>query len=107
MSIFFIGIIAGDKISNMTSPKERILKASTELFARQGYNTTGINHIIEEANVAKASFYKHFKSKDDLCVAFLNERHRYWFAELISFTAHEQDPKSRVLCSFDFLIHLN
>jgi AcrR family transcriptional regulator len=91
----------------MPSPRDRLLRTSTDLFARQGYNTTGINQIISEANVAKASFYKHFKSKEDLCVAFLNGRHQYWFDELIGFTGHENDPKAKVLCSFDFLIYMN
>ena len=91
----------------MANPRERLLRTSTDLFAKQGYNTTGINQIILEADVAKASFYKHFKSKEDLCVAFLHGRHEYWFNELTSFTAHEKDPKAKVLCSFDFLIYMN
>ncbi|HON76862.1 MAG TPA: TetR/AcrR family transcriptional regulator [Spirochaetota bacterium] len=47
-------------------PKERIVKTAVSLFYRQGVNATGINQIIDEASVAKASFYYHFKSKDDL-----------------------------------------
>ena len=54
----------------MNSPRERILDTATILFHQQGYNSTGINQIISEAKVAKASFYQHFKSKDDLCAAF-------------------------------------
>ena len=56
----------------MASPKERIVATTFDLFSRQGYNSTGINQIIAEAEVAKASFYQHFKSKEDLCVEFLN-----------------------------------
>jgi AcrR family transcriptional regulator len=46
--------------------KERILKRATELFYVQGVHNTGINQIIDESRVAKASFYHHFPSKDDL-----------------------------------------
>jgi AcrR family transcriptional regulator len=88
-------------------PKERILDTVSVLFHKQGYNSTGINQIIEEAKVAKASFYQHFKSKEDLCVAFLNERHTFWFSSLENFTLKETDSKSKVLASFDFLIHMN
>lgn len=88
-------------------PKERILEKTFTLFHRQGYNATGINQIIEEAKVAKASFYQHFKSKEDLCVAFLNQRHLFWFEQLQKFTANEEDLKSKVLASFDFLIFMN
>ncbi|WP_145860850.1 TetR/AcrR family transcriptional regulator [Pedobacter suwonensis] len=91
----------------MPSPKERILEIALNLFANQGYNSTGINQIIAEANVAKASFYQHFKSKEDLCVAFLEARHKYWFAELDHFIKAEKDVKSKVISSFNFLIYMN
>ena len=46
--------------------RERILKKATELFYAQGVHNTGINQIIDESRVAKASFYHHFPSKDAL-----------------------------------------
>jgi AcrR family transcriptional regulator len=88
-------------------PKERILDTVSVLFHKQGYNATGINQIIEEAKVAKASFYQHFKSKEDLCVAFLNQRHDYWFGQLEKFVLDKKDSKSRVTASFDFLVSMN
>lgn len=89
------------------SPKERILEKTAVLFHQQGYTVTGINQIIEEAKVAKASFYQHFKSKEDLCVVFLNERHTFWFNQLEQFMANEKEVKAKVLASFDFLIFMN
>lgn len=91
----------------MTSPRDRILQTASGLFAGQGYNSTGINQIISEAKVAKASFYQHFKSKDDLCVEYLKQRHQYWFQELNHFCAQEEILKSKILKSFDFLIYMN
>lgn len=88
-------------------PKERILEKTFDLFHKQGYNATGINQIIEEAKVAKASFYQHFKSKEDLCAAFLEQRHIFWFNELLKFTSKTEDSNSKVLASFDFLIFMN
>ncbi|MBK1895254.1 TetR/AcrR family transcriptional regulator [Chryseobacterium paridis] len=91
----------------MSAPKERIVETTMKLFSSQGYNSTGINQIISESSVAKASFYQHFKSKEDLCVEFLNTRHTYWFNELDSFTALKNDHKSKIIAAFDFLIHMN
>lgn len=88
-------------------PKERILEKTFTLFHKQGYNATGINQIIEEAKVAKASFYQHFKSKEDLCVAFLEKRHSFWFDELLKFTSNTEDSNAKVLASFDFLVFMN
>ncbi|MFT6754704.1 MAG: AcrR family transcriptional regulator, partial [Urechidicola sp.] len=46
--------------------KERIIATASDLFYNQGYNQTGINQIISEAGVAKASLYQHFRSKEDI-----------------------------------------
>lgn len=51
--------------------RERILDVATDLFYRQGFRATGINEVIESSKVAKATFYKHFPSKDDLYEACL------------------------------------
>jgi AcrR family transcriptional regulator len=88
-------------------PKERILETASILFHKQGYNSTGINQIIAESNVAKASFYQHFKSKEDLCVAFLTKRHEFWFNKLNEFISKKRTNKTKILASFDFLITFN
>lgn len=88
-------------------PRERILETAFILFHRQGYNTTGINQIISESKVAKASFYHHFQSKEDLCVEFLNKRHDFWFGRLHQFTDKRRTNKTKILASFDFLIFMN
>ncbi|PWN64998.1 TetR/AcrR family transcriptional regulator [Chryseobacterium phosphatilyticum] len=91
----------------MGSPKQRIVETTFDLFSKQGYNSTGINQIIAEAGVAKASFYQHFKSKEDLCVEFLNVRHEYWFKELIDFSSQAEDLQNQLIKAFDFLIYMN
>ncbi|RKE55768.1 TetR/AcrR family transcriptional regulator [Sphingobacterium detergens] len=98
----------------MDNPRERVLNTASLLFHQQGYNSTGINQIISEAKVAKASFYQHFKSKDDLCIAFLTSRHTFWFSELRAYTqdsvTYTQDSvshKQSILAAFDFIIHMN
>ena len=91
----------------MKSPKERIIETSFQFLVRQGYNSTGINQIISEAEVARASFYQYFKSKEDLCVEFLNVRHEYWFGELNTFLAKEKDSTSKIIKAFDFLVYMN
>lgn len=63
------------KISKGSS-RDRIIQTANDLFYRQGYHQTGINQIIEESEVAKATFYSNFKSKEDLGVEYLRERDR-------------------------------
>jgi AcrR family transcriptional regulator len=59
------------------SPRERILQTALALFYADGLRV-GIDRIIAEAGVAKASFYRYFPAKDDLIQAFLEARHEHW-----------------------------
>ena len=91
----------------MDNPKARILNTAFLLFHQQGYNSTGINQIIQDARVAKASFYQHFKSKDDLCIAFLTARHDFWFSELRNYTQNAVSQKEFMATTFDFIVYMN
>ncbi|CAG7632979.1 hypothetical protein PAESOLCIP111_03434 [Paenibacillus solanacearum] len=57
------------------SAKERILRVASDLFYREGIRAVGIDRIIAESGVAKASFYRNFATKDELIVAYLEQRH--------------------------------
>jgi AcrR family transcriptional regulator len=56
---------------NPASARDRILDVAGPLFWREGYRAIGVDRVIAEADVAKATFYKHFPSKDDLIVAWI------------------------------------
>jgi len=83
--------------------KERILDVASDLFYFQGYNQTGINQIIEEAGVAKASMYQHFRSKEDIAVAYLKGRHIMWMGKLNDFVISNKTNKEKIIGSFDYL----
>jgi len=93
------------------SVRGQILETADRLFYEQGYNLTGINQIIEEAGVAKASLYYHFPSKEDLCVAYLQKRYQNWSARLSQFLKGVEDPGERILqcfeCRSQFLLETN
>ncbi|WP_336169800.1 TetR/AcrR family transcriptional regulator [Acinetobacter sp. 161(2023)] len=55
------------------SKREIILTTATQLFIQESYIAVGIDRIITESNIAKATFYKHFPSKEELVVACLKE----------------------------------
>jgi len=86
-----------------SSPRDRILQVASDLFYRQGYHATGINQIIREAAVAKASFYDHFSSKEALAVAYLEQRREQWLALLRAAAASHPEPVQSILALFDFL----
>jgi AcrR family transcriptional regulator len=58
----------------MSPARARILETATRLFYAEGVHAVGIDRIIAEAAVAKATFYHHFPSKDDLVHAYVAEQ---------------------------------
>ncbi|MEV4111243.1 TetR/AcrR family transcriptional regulator [Nonomuraea sp. NPDC049695] len=62
------------KGSRPGSARTRVLETATRLFYAEGVHSVGIDRIIAEAGVAKATFYHHFPSKDDLVRAYVEEQ---------------------------------
>jgi len=83
--------------------RDRIIETASRLFYNEGYNQTGINQIIAEANVAKASMYQHFRSKEDIAVVYLQKKHALWVGNLLAYISEETSPKGKLLKSFDYL----
>lgn len=61
-----------------SSARVRILNTAHLLFYREDIRATGIDRLIAEAGVTKVTFYRHFPSKNDLVLAFLDFRHQLW-----------------------------
>jgi AcrR family transcriptional regulator len=83
--------------SPTTRPRERILLTAHKLFYRDGIRATGIDRLIAESGVAKATFYRHFPSKNDLIFAYLEFRHHVWITWFkIAITNHGGTPESLI-----------
>ena len=87
----------------MSAAKQRIIETASDLFYRKGYNSTGIDEVIREAGVAKATLYAHFRSKKDLCIDYLQHRNTQYFANLDTFLESYPQGAEQVLGVFDFL----
>ena len=83
--------------------RQRILDAAYALFARQGTRSVGIDTIIERSGVAKMTLYRHFKSKQDLVLAFLERREALWTEDWLirEVTIRALEPRDRLLAIFD------
>ncbi len=83
--------------------KNKIIETASFLFYKNGYNSTGINEIISEAGIAKATLYNHFKSKEDICLAYLQFKNINFIQDIENFTTSKPKGKDQVLAIFDFL----
>lgn len=77
-----------------TPARSRLLDTATRLFYTEGIHAVGIDRIIAEAGVAKATFYNHFPSKDDLVLAYLDAQDQIGREAIAGLP--EQPPHERI-----------
>jgi AcrR family transcriptional regulator len=87
----------------VSKARQRILDNAYELFSRRGIRAVGVEEVIARAAVAKATLYRHFPSKDDLVLAFLEQREQLWTRQFVEAGARERGttPEERLLAIFD------
>lgn len=84
--------------------REKILATAFRLFYAQGLRAAGIDTIIAESGVAKATFYKYFPAKDDLILAYLERVDGVWTGQLhAAAEAAGEDPAAQLVGLFDAL----
>ncbi|MEV4542171.1 TetR/AcrR family transcriptional regulator [Micromonospora echinaurantiaca] len=84
--------------------RERILDTAFRLFYAHGPRGVGVDTVIAESGVAKATLYKHFPRKDDLVLAYLDKVDQTWFGQLrAAARAGGDDPRDQLVGMFDAL----
>ncbi len=83
--------------------RERILDTAYGLFSRRAVRDVGVDEVIERAGVAKATLYRHFPSKDDLVIAFLERREERWTLAWVEAEARRRGttPEEQLLAIFE------
>ncbi|MGY3792525.1 TetR/AcrR family transcriptional regulator [uncultured Aquimarina sp.] len=83
--------------------RDHIVTTASNLFYSKGYNLTGINEIIKEAGIAKATLYNHFPSKEDICIAYLQSKNVTFTKDINAFVNQAAPGKDRIYALFEFL----
>src|SRR3954453_3268054 len=82
--------------------QQLIEQAATRLFAERGFAATTVDDIVQAAGVTKPMLYRHFESKQELCVALLERaRADLIAAPLAQFPPGVGDPRSQVPAMLD------
>lgn len=86
-----------------TDARERIIRTAYELFTRHGLAAVGVDRIVAEADVAKTTLYRHFRSKDDLIAAVLERHHQLWLRNWLEPATRDRgdSPAERLLAVFE------
>jgi AcrR family transcriptional regulator len=103
MAVSTSGVPATSPPAVRQGARERVLDAAYDLFARRGVRDVGVNELIAASGVAKATFYRHFPSKDDVVLAFLQRREEVWTIGLVAAGAAQRasSPEGQLLAIFD------
>lgn len=85
------------------SVRDRLLTAANELFYEEGIHAVGIDRVLERAQVAKASLYSTFGSKEDLVRAYLEARDQRRRKRIGAALEKQKSPRARILAVYDVL----
>jgi len=93
----------GSELTVAIGARERILEAAYELFSRRGIRGVGIDAIIARSGVARMTLYRHFASKEELALAYLERREQRWTRGWLQAGIEQRsnDPAERLLAVFD------
>lgn len=88
----------------METPAKNVLfQTAARLFYQKGYRAVGVDTISAEAGIAKMTLYRHFPSKDDLIVAYLQESDREFWQHFEEIIAYAQGGRDQLLAFFSSL----
>ena len=74
--------------------KQRILDTANELFYGDGIRVVGIDRLISVSSVTKATFYKHYGSKDALILRYIRGRHEAMREEISTLVEETPDAEA-------------
>lgn len=78
------------QVRRPSEARERLLRTASAIFYAKGINAVGVEEIVSEARVTRATFYRHFPSKDDLIVAYLKAADEHIRAQVHAITERRQ-----------------
>lgn len=92
-----------DELEAPDDVRTRIVVTAYALFSHRGIRDVGVDELVRESGVAKATFYRHFPSKDDVVLAFLKRRDELWMMGSVVPEARSraQNPEDQLLAIFD------
>jgi len=89
-----VNVVEMAPTSQRAPAKGRILETANDLFYEDGIRTVGVDRIIAASSVTKATFYKHYRAKDNLIVEYITNRHLTVRAELEAIIEHAPSPRA-------------
>ena len=90
-------VVQREPVEETSDVRQRILATASKLFYERGVRAVGVDLVVDESGVAKTSLYRHFRTKDDLIVAFLEREDVEFWSQWDQVAArHADDPVAEI-----------
>lgn len=90
----------------MTEKQEKILNTALQLFAKQGYTSTSTSKVAKAADVSEGLIFRHFKNKEGLLNAILQQGHEK-LGEIVSSLSQTNNPKQVIQYVIEIPFHIS
>jgi AcrR family transcriptional regulator len=90
-------------MASKAAPKSRVFQTAARLFYRRGYRAVGVDTLAQESGIAKMTLYRHYPSKDDLIVAYLNASNDEFWRHFEQAIAGRTGGREQLLAFFEGL----
>ncbi|WP_328686058.1 TetR/AcrR family transcriptional regulator [Streptomyces sp. NBC_01261] len=87
---------ASTEAGGTSGARERLLNTATRIFYTEGIHSVGVDRIIAEAQVTRATLYRHFKGKEELIVSYLEAADHAIRAQVEAVRAENLSPADTV-----------
>ena len=84
---------SGRRTAKRSEARERLLSTASRLFYSEGISGVGVDRIVSEGHVTLATFYRHFPSKEDLVISYLEGVHDAIADQITAVITHAQGPE--------------
>ncbi|MFD8169801.1 TetR/AcrR family transcriptional regulator [Streptomyces cellulosae] len=86
----------GTRSGRPSEARTRLLGTATKIFYAEGIHSVGVDRIIEEAQVTRATLYRHFSGKEELVLAYLGEADQGMRAQITGALSPDASPEDDV-----------
>jgi AcrR family transcriptional regulator len=84
--------------------KQQLLDRATEFFRAKGYSATSIDEVVRACGITKGSLYHHFRSKEELALAAMDQVHGYFEEHIFKLIVDAERPGARELEAFNLAV---
>jgi len=85
------------------TPKDKVFRTAARLFYQHGYRAIGVDTIAAESGIGKMTLYRHYPSKDDLIVAYLEDSNELFWNNFEQITKDAPTAREKLLAFFQAL----